>query len=530
MELLEMTLGELLGRSVRAHPDATALWSTQRSWSYAQLDRESDLLSKGFLHSGLGKGSHVAVYAGNSCELVCALFALVKVGAIPVLVGGSDSGSEIARIIQGAHCEYLLFGGDIRGLDTRSVVDAAPLPDLRGRFCLDTDPTLDCPDLPTLLSLAPLVPDETLERAKAAVSARDKDMMLFTSGSTGRPKGVLLTHFARVNNALAQAAAMGARADDRFCCATPLFHCFSLSAVLLPALAVGACVCFPPDHHMASILRTIESCRCTAFMGVPTIFSALLARDDLDRYDLSSLRFGMIAGSSYPPSLFLEAARRLDFCLLPGLGMTEATAGVSCGSPQDPPEVLSRSVGKLFPHVEGRICDRTGRILPQGQEGELCLRGWCVMEGYYDLPQQTREVFDAEGWFHTGDLGFFDELGNLYVTGRCKELIIRGGENISPPEVEKVIAADPRVSAVKVVGVPDSHYIEEICACVIPRGALTPEEVRALAGRELAGFKVPRYVLFFEAFPKTSSGKWDAPRLRALAMERLGLSEPEQGS
>lgn len=525
MEFLEITLGQLLHRSALTHPDAPALRSDECVWSYVRLDEESDVLAKGFLRAGLHKGNHVAIYSGNSFQMVCAIFALAKIGAIAVLVGGSDSGTEVSRITRQSDCDYLLFGGNIRGISTCKIVESADFSFLQGCFCLEDGASVNCPNLSALLSLANEVSEVQLDLAKADVYPRDNDIMLFTSGSTGSPKGVLLTHFARVNNALAQSRAMGVGSGDRVCCALPLFHCFALSAVLLPALASGACVCFPRDHHMASVLRTIEICSCTAFLGVPTIFSALLARSDLEQYDLSSLRFGMIAGSSYSPGLFQEVARRLDIRLLPGLGMTETTAGITCGSFEDDLEILSHSVGKLFPGVNGKICDEEGKDLHLGQEGEICLRGWCVMEGYYHQPEQTKKVFDADGWFHTGDLGFFDTQGNLYITGRRKELIIRGGENISPLEVENVIAADPRIVSVKVVGVPDPHYIEEICACVIPRDPLDAETVCALVSKELARFKVPRYVLFFTDIPKTANGKWDVPRLRIMAMNRLGLSE-----
>ena len=375
-----------------------------------------------------------------------------------------------------------------------------------------------------LLTDAALVSDEELERMKAMVRAKDPDMMLFTSGSSGRPKGVVQTHFARVNNARFQAQALSADHNDRFCCALPLFHCFSLSAVVLPALAVGACVCFPENHHTISVLHTIERYRCTVLMGVPTMFSAILARPDLDGYDLRSLRIGLIAGSSYPPTLFEKIVQRLKFALLPALGMTEATAGITCGAQSDSMYVRTHSVGKFLPYVEGKICDiATGEALPEGRKGELCIRGYCVMDGYYHNTELTRQVIDLEGWFHTGDLGYMDSEENLYIIGRLKDLIIRGGENISPLEVESAIATDPRIECVKVVGVPDPHYIEEICACVISKSPITTEEIRRLVQRQLARYKIPRYILFFSELPRTPSGKLDGRKIRTLALKSIAL-------
>ena len=302
-----------------------------------------------------------------------------------------------------------------------------------------------------------------------------------------------------------------------------MYHCFSLTATVLAAMSAGACVCFPADRRSQTILQTIEQERCTVLTAVPTLFSALLRRLETLEVDLSSLKKGMIGGSTYSEDFFNQISRTLDFTLLSSLGQTEATAGLTACSMDDPLPIRARTIGRFFPLVEGSIRNpRTNQALAPGQEGEICVRGYNVMEGYYKLPDATAKVIDADGWLHTGDLGSMDENGYVRYTGRLKELIIRGGENIAPSELEDILSTDSRILQAKVIGVPDRHYTEEICACIVKEGNLTDDDVRTLIASRAADFKVPKYVLFLDNLPMTAVGKVDLRALRKQAAEILG--------
>jgi len=524
MKLLSLTTGELLYRTAQWFPERPALEYYGRIWTYHQLDAETDQLAKGFLALGVLRGNHVALWTENHPNTLLCCYALLKIGVIPVFLGGCATERELSERVTEGECTYLLFSGQVHGIPVEAVVPARGLPGVRVAYCIDDESA--APGLEHIRQAGNTLPEGMLEQAKAAVRPDDPDILLFTSGSSGRPKGVLLTHYARINDALALAAAMRITEKDRFCCALPLFHCFAFTANAICALAAGACICFPESVHTADVLRTIQEKRCTIFMGVPTMFSAILARPDLDSYDLSSLRTGLMAGSSYPPTLFLQARRALGYQLLPAYGLTEATGGVTCGSFSDSEELLSRSVGKPLPHIEIRIWDGDRRIWTSpGETGEIFIRGYCVMDGYYGQDHAEGSGLNADGWFATGDIGKMDKQGNLYIVGRRKELIIRGGENILPTEIEDAIMADRRVAQVKVVGIPDPHYIEEICACVVPKTQISAAEIQDLVRASLGPRKIPKYVLFIDALPQNATGKIDFSAVRTIAMERLRLNE-----
>lgn len=288
-------------------------------------------------------------------------------------------------------------------------------------------------------------------------------------------------------------------------------------------MCTGAAVCFPADRRSHTILRTIEQERCTVLSAVPTLFSALLRRLETMEVDLSSLQKGMIGGSTYSEDFFLQITRAMDFTLLSSLGQTESTAGLTSCTMDDPLPVRARTIGRFFPLLEGSIRHKdTNQPLGPGEEGEICVRGFNVMQGYYRLPEATKKVIDPEGWLHTGDLGRLDENGYVTYTGRLKELIIRGGENIAPSELEQILATDSRILQVKVIGVPDPHYTEEICACIVKDGNLTSDDVRRLIADAAAEFKVPKYVLFMDALPMTAVGKVDLRALRRQAAAAIG--------
>jgi len=520
-----VTIGDLLSAAVDRHSQSQALEYHGKKWSYCELDEITDGIAKGLMSAGVMRGSHVGIWANDRPNTVFCLYAVLKLGAVAVMLGASRTGYEISARLSDADVDFLLFDDGIRA-SFPEILRRTAMPPLRRIVYIGEKECEGFLKLEDLCAEGNAVTDEALREAKAAVKDTDPDMILFTSGTSGAPKGVVTTHFSRVNSAIAQAAMISAASEDRFCSALPMFHCFSLTATVMAALAAGACLCIAGSSRTTTILRTIERSRCTVFTAVPTLFSAILARPDIAEYDLSSLRTGLIGGSVYPPKLFERICRELDYDLLPSLGQTEATAGITAGSLSDSMEVRSRTVGRFLPDIEGTIKDiRTGFALPDGADGEICIRGYNVMQGYYKRPDLTSYVIDADGWLHTGDLGRMDHDGNIHLNGRIKELIIRGGENIAPAEVENAISADERVQTVKVVGVPDPHYMEELCACVVVRNgcSITDTEIRETVAAQLAEFKVPRYVLFVEKLPATGSGKINSAETRKMAIKNLQL-------
>ncbi|MDD4808319.1 MAG: AMP-binding protein, partial [Oscillospiraceae bacterium] len=444
----------------------------------------------------------------------------------------------VKLLATGGFCKDIRLFQKIRKLSQclklRGIVDLMPFRTTAVR-CGEKGQTYRCSEnvadqsahlftLRTLLHAGESVRNEDYVDAQTAVHAKDTAAILFTSGTTGIPKAVPSSHEVRVNNARVQARDLGAGKTDKFCVAIPMFHCFCISANLLAAVSAGACLCFPPSRHTYDLLYTVSTMRCTVFSAVPALFFALMARKDFGSYDISSLRIGLIGGSAYAPQRFCDIERAFGFTLLSSLGQTEATAGFTICSPAESLTVRSTTVGHFMEHVQGCICAPSGTELPPGQTGEICISGYCVMPGYYHAPQQTAQVMDAQGRLHTGDLGFLDTDGNIYLAGRLKDLIIRGGENIAPREVELcLLETCPQISQVKVVGVPDTHYGEELCACVVQKqGAqLTEDAVKNLAARRLAHYKVPKYIVFIKHFPYTANGKIRSADVRAICLQQL---------
>jgi fatty-acyl-CoA synthase len=531
------TIGSMLHRTATLFPERPAIEYNGRIWTYSELDAISDRVARGLIAIGIKKGENIGIWANDRPNTLFCFYGAVKIGAIPAMLNTSMLPGEIEKLAVDADVRYLFFDEGCRDIDfvgacrdfkilqlkkgiyigdVHSEGYMHSISDLQPKGIFSLDDLIECGDA---------VEEKDLHAAKSDVQDTDSDVILFTSGTFGTPKGVVTTHFSRVNNSVAQAEAIEATENDKILIATPMFHCFSLSGNILAAMLVGACVYFPKNRRTRTLLDAIESDRCTVFSAVPTLYSAIIARKDIDRYDLKSLRIGLIGGSMYSPGLFLEIREKLRFNLLPSLGQTEATAGITAAMTHDSEEELSSTVGRFFDHIEAEIRDPiTNTALPDGSPGELCIRGYSVMQGYYNRPDLTKTVIDSEGWLHTGDTGYINAAGNLVLTGRLKELIIRGGENIAPAEIENVISSDSRVSEVKVIGVPDPHYIEEICACVVHNNGqiITDEDIRQLVRETLAYYKVPRYVLFFDELPHTPSGKIALGILKEAVQGRLG--------
>lgn len=517
------TLGELLRETARRYPDCEAVTYRSQRYSYAELDCATDDLAKAMYRFGIRRGQHAAVLTNNKPEGLACYYALWKLGAVVIPLCTACSAAELEECLRIVDAEYLFFDDGFKDTQFLPMAAAQKIVPPERMIAL-TEENDVCKNLEQLLQLRGGISDAQLEEIKAAVEPEDMDCMLFTSGSTGSSRPVMTTHRSRTLNAYAQSEALKTTCADRFCAVLPMYHCFALSGTILAALVAGACVCFPDSRRTADIMSVIENEKCTVFSAVPTLYLAVMARPDLKDRDLSSLRTAMIGGSSYPPELFIRVCRELGMTLLPSLGQTEATAGITGGSLDDPLALRAETIGRFFPNVEGKIVDlNDGGECPAGSIGELCVRGPFVMKGYYRMPEQTAKVLDADGWLHTGDLASIDGQGIITYRGRLKELIIRGGENISPVEIETVLAGHPAVASVKAVSVSDAHYMEEICACVVlEKGARTGEaELRAFCAERLAYYKVPKYFLYLNHLPLKASGKVDVAALRSMAEKAL---------
>ena len=527
MAVIRKTIGQRFLETVARFPERDAVVFHGKHCTYAELKRRTDRLAKGMTALGIRKGDHVAVWVNNRPAALECFLAVWRIGAvlIPICTGCNER--ELNDYLTVSEAKYLIFDTGFRTTSFAPLAGAQTVVTRERVYALEDDSS-GYTTLEQVRLMGEHISDGELAALEAQVAPEDWDCFLFTSGSSGHAHAVVTTHFSRVNNVAEQARAIDASCADRYCAVLPMYHCFCLSGLVLTALTTGGCICFPVDRHTATILETISQERCTVFSAVPTLFNAILARKDLGKYDLSSLRTGMIGGSAYPPALFERICREMDMTLLPSLGQTEATAGFTSGSASDSLELRMTTVGTFFPGLEGKIADpETGKPCPAGTVGEICVRGYNVMQGYYHEGKVSAELVDGEGWLHTRDLGYLDLENYLHYSGRLRDMINRGGERISPVELEAVIQSFPGVEQVKVISVPDSHYIEEICACVVPASGEKPdvEALTAWCRSQLAYYKVPKYILFRDRLPQLSNGKPDGITLRKSAIRELNLQE-----
>ena len=504
----------------------TALRYRDVSWSFRDLNRITSQLAEGLLALGVAPGCHVAFWADATPKAIFSFFALQKVGAILVMLNTSLEECELQKQLDTADVEYLVVGDSWKG--KRFIQDypqvAAQFPARQGLFIGSTGRT-PWPTYEQALSAGGSAEAERLRELFYEVKPEDMALMLFTSGTTGEYKAVCSTGFHLVNGGLLKAECMEMTPDDVVCCAIPLFHIFCIDVNLMAALLAGACLALPEDRHTKTVLRCIQDMGCTVLSSVPSIFLSLTGRSDFTSYDVSTLRTGVIGGAACTPQQFCEIDRALNFTLLPGLGQSEVASGIAAGRLTDSLEVRSTTVGHFVPFIEGKIVPvNTGKIQEGCPIGEIHVRGPMVMKGYYKRPELTAKVIDGDGWLHTGDLGWLDQEQNLHLAGRIKDVIIRGGENIMPSELEQLLEKDPRIADCKAIGVPDTHYGEEVCLCVVPAEgvALGQKQVMDLLSGKLAAFKMPKYTLFLHALPYTDTGKVDRKRIVHIAREALG--------
>ncbi|MDT0350870.1 AMP-binding protein [Pseudonocardia charpentierae] len=525
--LLGDTIGDGLDRTAARRPDGEALVevATGRRWTYAEFVAQVDALAFGLLGAGVRTGDRVGIWAPNVAEWVFVQYATAKIGAILVNINPAYRTHELEYVLNQAGVSVLVAARSFKTSDYAGMID-----EVRPRCAgLRRVVLLGSAEWDALASASG--DRDELARVQASLSPDDPINIQYTSGTTGFPKGATLSHHNIVNNGFFVGSLCGYTEDDRVCIPVPFYHCFGMVMGNLGCTTHGATMVIPaPAFDPAATLRAVAQERCTSLYGVPTMFIAELGAADFDSYDLSSLRTGIMAGSPCPVEVMKQVVDRMGMTEVTiCYGMTE-TSPVSTQTRAD--DTLDRrvsTVGRVHPHVEVKVVDpATGRTLPRGEPGELCTRGYSVMLGYWDEPEKTAETIDAARWMHTGDLAVMDSGGYVNITGRIKDIVVRGGENISPREVEEFLYTHPDVRDVQVVGVPDVRYGEELCAWVILRdgvSGLTPEAVREFAGGRLAAYKIPRYVLVVDEFPMTVTGKVRKVEMRERSVDMLDLGD-----
>ncbi len=544
--LLFRTVDGVLKAAAAEHPTRPALVVTHQSmrFTYAELDREVQRVARGMIACGLEPGERIGIWAPNCTEWVLTMFAAARAGLVLVNLNPAYRTVELDFALRLVGCRALVFAPRFKSSDYAGMLkslipelnEAAPgrllcagFPDLRLLIQLGTAPP------PGTLSFADLAAaghdlDETvLESITAGADPDDVYNIQFTSGTTGTPKGAALTHFNIVNNGFFVGEGMRLTAADSVCIPVPLYHCFGMVLGVLAAMTHGAASVLSGDaFEPLAVLEAVAKERCTALYGVPTMFIAELGHPRFGEFDLSSLRTGIMAGSPCPTAVMRRVVAEMH---MPEVticyGMTETSPVSFQSQPDDSLERRVGTVGRVHPHVQVKIIDAGGHVAPRGVEGELLTRGYSVMRGYWNDADRTRDVIDAGGWMHSGDLAVIDDEGYCNIVGRVKDMIIRGGENISPREIEEFLYLHPAVFDVAVVGVPDPKYGEEVCACIRLRSGMTAseDEIREFCRNRIAHYKVPRYVRFVESFPLTISGKVQKYLIREHMRTELKLTE-----
>ncbi|MFD8413640.1 AMP-binding protein [Streptomyces sp. NPDC059650] len=525
--LLGDTIGENLDRTVRRFPgrDALVEAATGRRWTYAEFAADVDALALGLLDLGIVKGDRVGIWAPNRAEWTLVQYATAKLGAVLVTVNPAYRAHELEYVLRQSGMRLLVAADRFRTSDYAAMIEEVR----SGCPELEFTVLLDGPDWDALLERGRRRDPADLARAGAALSPDDPVNIQYTSGTTGFPKGATLSHHNILNNGYFVGESCHYTEQDRVCIPVPFYHCFGMVMGNLACTSHGAAMVIPaPSFDPAATLAAVEAERCTSLYGVPTMFIAELAAPGFARYDLSSLRTGIMAGSPCPVEVMKEVIDRMGMAEVSiCYGMTETSPVSTQTRADDSLERRVSTVGRVGPHLEVKVVDpQTGRTVPRGEPGELCTRGYSVMLGYWGEPERTAEAVDAARWMHTGDLAVMDDDGYLSITGRIKDMVIRGGENVYPREVEEFLHAHPDVLDVQVIGVPDAKYGEELMAWVRMRdGAapLTAEAVRAYCDGRLARFKIPRYVHVVEEFPMTVTGKIRKVEMREMAVGLLDL-------
>jgi fatty-acyl-CoA synthase len=524
--LIGETIGENLERTVAVQPEGLALVSRHQDlrFTYAELDDAVNEVARGLMALGLEPGDRLGIWSPNVAEWVLVQYGSAKAGIILVNINPAYRTSELAYALRQSGCRALVAARSFKTSDYEAMVDEVR-PDLPA---LEQVVYLDSPDWDRLRARATEVSADALADRMAALSFDDPINIQYTSGTTGFPKGATLSHHNILNNGFFVGEGCRYTEADRVCIPVPFYHCFGMVLGNLAVTTHGAAIVLPDAaFEPKSVLEAVQAEGCTSLYGVPTMFIAELEHPDFANYDLSSLRTGIMAGSPCPVEVMKQVVDRMhmeDVTIC--YGMTETSPVSTQTVPEDSLEHRVSSVGRVHPHVEVKVIEpESGRTLPRGETGELCTRGYSVMSGYWEDAERTAEAIDTAGWMHTGDLATMDSDGYVNIVGRIKDMIIRGGENIYPREIEEFLHTHPDVSDVSVIGVPDVKYGEELMAWVMVReGAeLTEDELKEFCRGRIAHYKVPRYVKFTDGFPMTVTGKVQKFKMREQAVAELGL-------
>lgn len=544
---LNKTIGTLLDEVSKRLPDKEAMVYADRPvrYTYRQLREASDQVAKALIGLGIKKGDKIALWATNVPEWVLLQMGSAKMGAILVTVNTQYQASELEYLLKQSDSTTVFLIERFKQSDYVNILNSIlpelaeyprtkpyefpALPKLRHGILISERSVPGLLNWQEFLSLGAQVSDETLRAYQEATSPDEVINIQYTSGTTGFPKGVMLTHINIVNNANAVADAMNLQEEDRMCFPVPLFHCFGCVMSSLACVTKGATMVPIEYFEPHTVLRAVEQERCTALQGVPTMFIAELEVLKTTSYDTKTLRKGIMAGSPCPVEVMKQVIGTMGMEQVTiAYGQTEASPVITQTRIDDPLERRVATVGRNLEGIEVKIVDpATGETVPYGQQGELCARGYSIMAGYYNMPEATRQAIDEEGWLHTGDLAVMDEEGYCNITGRLKDMIIRGGENIYPREIEEFLYRHPKIADVQVVGLPDLKYGEEVCAVIRLREGekATAEEIREFCRGQIAHNKIPRYVDFVQDYPVTASGKIQKYRLREIYIEKYHLQE-----
>lgn len=543
---MEITMGDLLDQMAERYPDNDAVIYTDRAFrkTYLEFRDMCNQVAKGMIAMGIKKGDHVSIWATNYPEWILAQFATAKIGAVLVTVNTNYKIFEAEYLLRQSDTTTLML---IEGFKDSKYIDimyqlcpelrdcepgelnSSALPYLKNVIYIGENNYPGMYNWNDLFEMADQVSDEELYKIQSSLDIHDVINMQYTSGTTGFPKGVMLTHYNVVNNGKAIGDCMNLTYKDKLCIPVPFFHCFGCVLGIMACVTHGSTIVSMEYYQPLKVLQTLQDEECTGVHGVPTMFIAMLEHPDFSKFKFPKLRTGIMAGSPCPIKVMKQVVEEMGAKEITiAYGQTEASPVCTQTTVDDSIELRVTTVGKTLPNMECKIVDpETKEGVPIGIPGEFVVRGYNVMKGYYKMPEATAQVIDDEGWLHTGDLATMDENGYFKITGRIKDMIIRGGENIYPKEIEELLYTHPLVKDVQVIGVPSRQYGEEITACIIlKKGAsCTEDEIKEYVRSRMARHKTPKYVKFLSCFPMTASGKIQKYKLREMAVEHFGLQD-----
>ncbi len=546
-QFLAKTIGDMLDDNAKEFANNDCLISVHQDirMTYKEFNEEVNTIAKGLMALGVKKGDKVAIWSTNNAEWVLTQFATAKIGAILVTINPAYRTSELEYALKQSEVHTLIMIENFKTSDyihmfyevapfvrgaTPGQIHSNKLPHLRNVICISDESYSGMFKWKELYDFSQKIDSSELKTRQASLDFDDPINIQYTSGTTGFPKAATLTHFNILNNGYFVGKQMRFTDKDRLCIPVPFYHCFGMVMSNLACTSLGATMVIPSEYfNPLTTLTVVEKEKCTALHGVPTMFIAELEHPEFKKFDLSSLRTGIMAGSPCPVEIMKRVNNEMNMKEVEiAYGQTESSPVITQTSADDTMEHRTETIGKPLPFVEVKIIDpETGRILPVGEQGELCARGYNVMKYYYNNPEATKNAIDESRWLHTGDLAVMTEDGYFKITGRIKDMIIRGGQNIYPREIEEFLYTHPQIADVQVIGVPDKKYGEEVCAWIkIKEGeSVTEEEIKEYCKGKIAHYKIPRYIKFTDSFPMTVTGKIRKVEMREISTKELGLED-----